>query len=75
MKMKPNAMTGVVAVMVVFCQGGRAEEVAAERLVGMLMGVQRFLGGEESGAARVSMMLEVGEATGGLKELGGVGWR
>ena len=57
--------------MVVFCQGGRAEEVAAERLVGMLMGVQRFLGGEESGAARVTMMLEVGEATGGLKDLGG----
>lgn len=77
MKTKRFPEAGVVAVMVmvVNCQGMRAEEakveVPAERLVGMLMGVQRFLGGEESGAARVSMMLEVGEATGGLKELGG----
>jgi hypothetical protein len=77
MKKKRFSEAGVVALMVVVvsCQGMRAEEakveVPGERLVGMLMGVQRFLGGQESGAARVSMMLEVGEATGGLKDLGG----
>jgi hypothetical protein len=65
----PEARVVAVMVVVVSCQGMRAEEakveVPGERLVGMLMGVQRFLGGEESGAARVSMMREVGRIWGG----------